>query len=114
MDIEYLEALNNPEHKIYNGVRGKYDAIKGILKDLLVKKRIQHDLHEQRFNKDHEQELNTHLNEIAEDGWKLLSMSPVIKGYKDYHYSTTTESSFGYGFGHDVLEGFVLVWERIG
>lgn len=57
-----------------------------------------------RFTSKHEEELNQHLNENAKDGWKLLSMNPIIKGYgnKEYHGS----------FGHDVTEGFVLVWEK--
>lgn len=57
-----------------------------------------------RFTSEHEEELNQHLNENAKDGWKLLSMNPIIKGYgnKEYHGS----------FGHDVTEGFVLVWEK--
>lgn len=57
-----------------------------------------------RFTSEHEEELNQHLNENAKDGWKLVSMNPIIKGYgnKEYHGS----------FGHDVTEGFVLVWEK--
>ena len=57
-----------------------------------------------RFTSEHEEELNLHLNENAKDGWKLLSMNPIIKGYGNGEYSGS--------FGHDVTEGFVLVWEK--
>tara|TARA_R110001592_G_scaffold285403_1_gene553790 strand:+ start:107 stop:241 length:135 start_codon:yes stop_codon:yes gene_type:complete len=44
------------------------------------------------------------LNENAKDGWKLFSMNPIIKGYK--------EKGHDFGLGHDVTEGFVMVWEK--
>lgn len=112
LNISYLEEIQNPEHEIYQDRKDNYYKVSSNLSGLIIKKRQQRDLNNQRFTTDHEQELNNHLNEIAEDGWKLFSMNPIIKGYNDYNFSSRVESSYGYGFGHSVLEGFVLVWEK--
>lgn len=61
-------------------------------------------INNRRFTPDHEEELNQHLNENAKDGWKLISMNPIIKGYGNTGHNIS--------FGHDVTEGFVLVWEK--
>ncbi|MCB9360148.1 MAG: hypothetical protein H6588_02505 [Flavobacteriales bacterium] len=77
------------------------------IKKLIELKTELHNLNNRRFTEEHKQELNIHLKEIAKDGWKLFSMTPIIKGYKEKE-----EGMDAFGLGHDVLEGFVLVWEK--
>jgi|LSQX01.2.fsa_nt_gb hypothetical protein len=40
-------------------------------------------------------------------------MTPVLKGLGYGSYGSIGEGGYGYGYGHDVLEGFVLVWEKL-
>jgi hypothetical protein len=122
LSISFLKEIQNSDHDIYKKNRfypetgsqsyKVHSQVRSYIEDLIIKKEFYRDLNNQRFTNNHEQELNKHLNEIAEDGWKLFSMNPIIKGLKDYNYSSANYGSYGYGYGHSVLEGFVLVWEK--
>jgi len=52
--------------------------------------------------------LDKHLAENAKDGWKLISMNPILKGL--FNYGNMGDGGFGYA--HDVTEGFIIVWEK--
>lgn len=79
----------------------------GKIKKLIKLKTELNDSNNRRFTEEHKQELNIHLKENAKNGWKLFSMTPIIKGYKERE-----EGLDAFGLGHDVIEGFVLVWEK--
>jgi len=61
-----------------------------------------------RYTREDEVRLNSHLIEVAAEGWRLHSMNPIIKGLHDMEL----DYHAGYGFGHDIQEGFVMVWEK--
>lgn len=91
----------------------EYSDIRTWLHHLIYYKKILFNINNKRFTKDHEQALNNHLNENASDGWKLLSMTPISKGLNYTKYGAYGDGCYGYGYGHDVLEGFVMVWEKM-
>jgi hypothetical protein len=112
-DLQQLQKdlqLKKIEYFNAEGLKHRSNIIKNISTlineiDLLIKLKTQHqNSTNRRFTEKHEKELNIHLNENAKDGWKLFSMNPIIKGYK--------EKGLDYGLGHDVTEGFVMVWEK--
>lgn len=100
LEFENLSLLELKELKY----KHQYSKNEGFISQLINLFTKYQKAKNRRFTSEHEEELNQHLNENAKDGWKLVSMNPIIKGYvnKEYHGS----------FGHDVIEGFVLVWEK--
>jgi hypothetical protein len=61
-----------------------------------------------RFTKSHEEELNTHLNQIAQEGWRLVSVKSIEKGI----FGLGGIGDGGYGYGSNIVEGFVCFWEK--
>ena len=46
-----------------------------------------------------------HINEVGNDGWKLVSFQPILKGI----YGRANDA----GYGFSITEGFVIVWEKL-
>jgi len=97
MDIEKLEDSYSILISRYGD---KFPGVEILSEHIKYKKKFTNLKYPTRYTQEHEEELNIHLNSIAQDGWKLHSMQPINKGYI---------SSEG---GHDILEGFVIVWEK--
>lgn len=90
------------------GEKKNNDSSRTAYDKLIKLNKIKEDIKNQRFTNKHEVELTNHLNDTASDGWELHSMNPIIKGlfnYNDYEKKS-------YGYAHEVIEGFVLVWKK--
>jgi len=98
MDIEKLEDSYSILISRYGD---KFPGVEILSQHIKYKKIFINKKFPARYTQEHEEELNIHLNSIAQDGWKLHSMQPINKGY--------ISSSDG---GHDILEGFVIIWEK--
>lgn len=76
------------------------------LKELMIRLDNIKDTH--RFTNKDEANLNLHLSTSAKEGWRLHSMQPVSKGIYDWKLCDHS----GAGYGHDIQEGFLLIWEK--
>jgi hypothetical protein len=72
------------------------------------KERLERIKEMKRYTSEDEQNFNNHLNENAVDGWRLHSVNPISKGLYDWSIGERA----GAGYGHDIMEGFVLIWEK--
>lgn len=79
------------------------------LRNLIRLKRMLENFDNKRFTEQDNTLLNEHISTIASEGWKLTSMQPILKGLYDY----CGTDGHAYGYGHNVTEGFVIVWEKI-
>lgn len=79
-----------------------------LISPILRLRRILRDIDNQRYTTIDNQLLTEHLNKNAVGGWKLNSMQPITKGLYDYGFS----SDAGYGYGQNVIEGYVIIWEK--
>lgn len=100
LEFESMSILELKELK-YKHLYSKND---GFISQLINLFTSFQNINNRRFSSEHEEELNLHLNENAKDDWKLISMNPIIKGFGNKENNGS--------FGHDVTEGFVLVWEK--
>jgi len=112
-EISEIEA----EDKNYKGktvtalekILAKETSYSSDLKRLIKLKRMLQNIENKRFTEQDQLLLNKHLSKIASEGWKLISMQPILKGLYDY----SVRERRSYGYGHNVTEGFVMVWEKI-
>jgi len=100
LEVENLSLLELKELKY----KHQYSKNEGFISQLINLFTNFQNINNRRFTPGHEEELNQHLNENAKGGWKLVSINPIIKGYGN--------RAINGSFGHDVTEGFVLVWEK--
>lgn len=79
-----------------------------VFSRLIELKQILESIDDQRYTIEDNNKFNLHLNEIASEGWKLHTINPITKGL----FQAQAWEKGGYGFGNNVQEGFVLVWEK--
>lgn len=90
--LSFKEVLRSTEVKKLKELMRRLDNIKDPL----------------RFTKKDEADLNLHLSASANEGWRLHSMKSVSKGLWDWRLGDHS----GAGYGHDIQEGFLLIWEK--
>lgn len=119
--LEFWKDLN----QIWGELKTKYsihflmEEVKLSKEPLLSRKIHFEKLKERRFTENDNYHLEQHLNTIASEGWSLFSMTPISKGL--CHSSAgkisvggfPSEGGYGIGYGHDLMEGFVLVWQKL-
>jgi len=110
-----LILYKNKHHEYYESEG--YDKESSITpyraERLLSLREFERNINKNRFEESHRKELEKHLNENSSDGYKLFSMTPIYKGLNQTDYWAGFDAGYGYGYGHDVLEGFVMIWEKL-
>jgi len=74
------------------------------LQELIQKKQTLEGIPNQRYTDEDNTLFQNHINEVAKDGWVLVSFQPILKGI----YGSVLDG----GFGTSITEGFVIVWEK--
>jgi hypothetical protein len=57
-------------------------------------------------------DMETTLNKMAVDGWRVVSVHSVLSGQYQHGYEETSTRSSSYGLGYSLTDAFVVVLER--
>jgi hypothetical protein len=75
------------------------------LKELIEIKKDEQTFLNKRYTEVDNVLFQEHINEVGNDGWKLVSFQPILKGI----YGRANDA----GYGFSITEGFVIMWEKM-